>query len=433
MARRCRITHTHGAPSNIKTDNAKSEQGHVWNTHCRDNCIGQTSTEPDSPWQNPAERRIGSLASMVKNVMAAFDVPLNKHDWAQKWCCDVHNIAANRKLGWINPLAISEGHTSDASVFRFHIWEPIWYYNPQKQPRSNFSKGRWLGIAHLAGDAFTYYIQTEKDMGEGRNQVLIRSLIKSRRKNIGTPAEYVNDDPELADFFFGDNDSGKHSSRIPEVDPHADQGEMESRGDQDASQIKRPIEVETVEDTEDDVNVTIMGEPISSEPIDMELPTDPEELKQLYDQFEMEEEPDCEFERIVDHVLRDGKLLLKVQYDNDATTHIVEVPFAVLKKDVPLELAKYIRDKVLEDRRNGHYNEWAKKMLRSHARCVRRLYRSYNVGATIRAQRARRANKNRVSKNMRNDQRGSKVKFGIKVPHNTREALLMDKQNGNSK
>ena len=67
--------------------------------YCRDVCIDNITTEPHSPWQNPAEKRIGTLGSMVRNAMQTFGVPLKKHDWVQKGVCDVHNILADQKLG----------------------------------------------------------------------------------------------------------------------------------------------------------------------------------------------------------------------------------------------------------------------------------------------------------------------------------------------
>eukprot|EP00957_Ditylum_brightwellii_P140635 10713595-Ditylum_brightwellii.AAC.1 len=84
-----------GIPSTLKIDNAQSEE----------------TTEPHSPWQNPAEPKIGQLNSMVKNVMRQLNVPLNEHDWAQKWCTELHNCTASRKLGWKLPNGISKGYT----------------------------------------------------------------------------------------------------------------------------------------------------------------------------------------------------------------------------------------------------------------------------------------------------------------------------------
>eukprot|EP00957_Ditylum_brightwellii_P192357 14643328-Ditylum_brightwellii.AAC.1 len=77
----------------LKTGNMQSELGRTWSDHCRLHCIQQQTTELHTPWQNPAEPKIGQL-----NLM---------------------------KLGRKSPLEMSEGHTQDTSKFQFHIWEPI--------------------------------------------------------------------------------------------------------------------------------------------------------------------------------------------------------------------------------------------------------------------------------------------------------------------
>jgi ribosomal protein S12 len=189
-----------GAPTIMKTDNAQSELGETWKPHLREVCTASETTEPHQPWQNPAQRKIGALGVMVRNVMRAFKVPLNRHDYCQKWCCDVHNVVANRKLGWRSPLERNAGHTPDISKIRFHFWEPVWYYKPSKQPHDNLKKARWLGFAHNSGDEFTYLIEPEGQKGRF-HQVLIRSNIKTRRKNIGMSNEFVNNDPKYVDFF----------------------------------------------------------------------------------------------------------------------------------------------------------------------------------------------------------------------------------------
>ena len=145
----------------LKSDNAMSEVGSEWTKHCRDQCIAQQTTEPHTPSQNQAEPRIGHLNSMVMRCMRNFNVPISKHDWVQKWCCDVHNILASRALKWETSLSISTGYTPDISKFRFHIWEPIWYFVPgEKSPLNNLRPTRWLGFANSSGDDMTYYIWT---------------------------------------------------------------------------------------------------------------------------------------------------------------------------------------------------------------------------------------------------------------------------------
>ena len=116
--------------------------------------------------------------------------------------------------------------------------------------------------------------------------------------------------------------------------------------------------------------------------------------------------------------------------------HTLEVPYTILKKDVPLELAKYIRQSVVEMKRGGRYNTWAKNVIKNHQRVIRRLYRQYNIN--IFSQRSRRTVQNakeslRKSKNARNAMKKAREKFGFRIPINTRQALLFDKENGNTK
>ena len=50
---------------------------------------------------------------MVRNITREFDVPLKEHDWAQKWCDDVQNIASSKKINSRCLLESNEGHTQD--------------------------------------------------------------------------------------------------------------------------------------------------------------------------------------------------------------------------------------------------------------------------------------------------------------------------------
>jgi hypothetical protein len=100
-----------------------------------------------------------------------------------------------------------------------------------------------------------------------------------------------------------------------------------------------------------------------------------EDTEQLYGQFQMEDDEEYKIDKIVDHVFKDRVLILTVKYQGESMgEHILEVPFAVLKKDIPLELAKYVRDHVLDRKVNGFYNQWANKTIKAHTRCIKRLY-----------------------------------------------------------
>jgi hypothetical protein len=78
----------------------------------------------------------------------------------------------------------------------------------------------------------------------------------------------------------------------------------------------------------------------------------------------------------------------------------MEGPFLVLKKDVPLECAKYIRNYVVDSTtlRLGTFMIWAKKILKQHSCAICRLHtRAYGTGISVRYARNRRAQRNRTT------------------------------------
>ena len=104
-----------------KTNNTATEVGTKWTNWCRDHCIDTKYTEPHSRWQNIAKQGIGNPGTMVRRCMRAFNAPLSRHAWCQKWCADVRNFLASRKLDWRTPTEILTGDTPDISVFRFYF------------------------------------------------------------------------------------------------------------------------------------------------------------------------------------------------------------------------------------------------------------------------------------------------------------------------
>lgn len=421
---------TYGVPDAIRSDNAQSETDKEWTEWCRKYCCDQQTTIRDSPWMNFAERNIGTLGAMVRNCHRAFHVPPQYHNWTQKWCCDCHNIASNRQLGWLSPDSIHFGHTPDISPFRFHLWEPIWYFEKgAKMPIDTWKPGRWLGFAHQAGDSFSYWIRTERTTG--RDAYLIRTDVKTRRKNIGTDQEYVNDDIEQADFILAFKN---HAGNIISDDA------LETIWEDDMEPSQSDDLPATGEPGPDPQEIQ------HEDPYPGETPLfdehDPGDLSDLYAQFQMEEdEDDFEFEKIVDHRFQDGVLLLKARYQGQSSgENVMEVPFRLLRKDVPLECAKYIRQHVIDSNRRsqGPHTEWANKFIKQHSRATRRLYRIYNIDASMRYQRSRRAKNNRTAAtlafdathhtaNKKKKKARPKEKFGVTVPRSTRHALLLDK------
>ena len=179
-----------GPPHEIISDNAKSEVGNAWTNIMRDHMIKSRTSEPHNQHQNPSEAEWGRLGNMIKNVLRQSRAPVELCNWTAMYCCQINNHVSRRSLKYKTPMEISNGHTPDISMFRFHFYEPLWYFDPKiKLPRSNLLKCRYLGLAESCGDAMTYYLLKEPDSAKTRRQVLMRSVIKTRRKNIG---QHVN-------------------------------------------------------------------------------------------------------------------------------------------------------------------------------------------------------------------------------------------------
>lgn len=75
----------------------------------------------------------------------------------------------------------------------------------------------------------------------------------------------------------------------------------------------------------------------------------------------------------MDHKFDDGVLKLRVKDFGADNSHYSDIRFNILKQDVPFELAKYIREHVMETTRYGTYGSWAKQFLQNHTRALRRL------------------------------------------------------------
>ena len=155
-------------------------------------------------------------------------------------------------------------------------------------------------------------------------------------------------------------------------------------------------------------------------------------LEEIYDQFEIEDLDDYQCEKISDHYFKNGTLILKASYFvNNNVLDTIKFLFSILKKDVPIELAQYIREKVIENRRGGIYNTCAKGVLNNHNRCIRRLFWSYNINyiSKIYRDQVNFHNKLQPSWNKHNAMKRYREKFDIKISNNVRETLALDKTN----
>ena len=401
-----------GIPQGIKSDNAKSEVGQKWTDWCRQYCVDQSFTEPMSPWQNCAEQGIGDLGRMVARCMRAFNAPPSRHGWCQLWCKDVRNHLASRKLDWRTPTERLTGNTPDISVFRFHFWQPIEYFDHSvKQPDDGWLPGRFLGIAWESGDSMTYHVETDKPKGHGRNVILVRSTVRPRIRSIH---------PSTSDTSA----SGEPTTEQPNFKVLSESKTSESTPPADIPPSQSHTDIHNPEVTPEDADVN--WEEDSTPGIE-------DEDQALVDEniiasFHNEEE-DFEFDQIIGHHWEEGNLILNVQLMSGQTYN---APFSLIKKDRPIELAKYIRREVVERRRGGWYENWAKGVLKQSSQTLRRMHRYHRTDRINRTHHVKNITLRRLSRNKRQNLKRDRVKYGIKVPNSVKEALELDKLNKNN-
>ena len=72
------------------------------------------------------------------------------------------------------------------------------------------------------------------------------------------------------------------------------------------------------------------------------------------------DEEDYEFDKIKSYHWDQGMLILTILLRSGKK---YDAPFSLIKKDRPVEVAQFIKGNVVEKRRGGRYEQWAKKVL----------------------------------------------------------------------
>jgi hypothetical protein len=132
-------------------------------------------------------------------------------------------------------------------------------------------------------------------------------IIRTRGKNIGTKEEYTNNDPMLADFFLDQMELvvNKNDEMVDEatatevpitaVDP-LNHGKFSVDDEVPTNNLRE----------EHDLSKALPPEEANNDE-----PRTPEEMERLYDQYEMEDDVNYKFDRILDYEFQDGILVLK--------------------------------------------------------------------------------------------------------------------------
>ena len=112
-----RFLHEIGIPSELHTDGAGELVHGEWNTLCQRHKIHRTFTEPQSPWQNIAERAGGVIKSKVRDMMRRINTPLILWDYCVEYVAEVKCMTATDlfDLNGRTPFEAVLGYTPDIS------------------------------------------------------------------------------------------------------------------------------------------------------------------------------------------------------------------------------------------------------------------------------------------------------------------------------
>jgi hypothetical protein len=330
--------------------------------------------------------------------MSMYSTPNRYWDYAVEYSVELINHTAVRKLKWRTPYEHLHGDTPDISVFRFTLFEPIYYLEPSMQfPQANMIPGRFLGIARTTGDVFTFIVIP--DNGNSRTS-LHRSVIRSRDPGKKDPyAEYNRGEPEAdhEDIALGDDNMTKESD------------------EQDAINITHDEVI-----LDDSGNTQVITHAGNTEFYQ-------EDTNEIYNHFDLEQK--CEdIERIISSNFNetDGKLYLLVKWANGQES---SVDAQLIQSDDPIRLARFIKDNPVERLRNGFWSQWAEKTLNSVSKTIHRIRRMYKH---IDWKESTYPHSRKVIRRGKAYPIQMQSLLGVEVPRNTREALRLDKKNNNN-
>jgi hypothetical protein len=167
-----RFLHEVGIPSEMLTDGAQELVAAEWGRTCRKHKIYQVTTEPHSPWQNPAEKNGGLVKRKVKHLMQSTNTPIVCWDYCWEYASAIRSHVAvnNMLLDDVTPYQKVHGHTpnvTEYTMFKWYQW--VWYHDPPSPDKVRI--GRWLGPAHNIGQGYCHHILTDKGKVASRSTV----------------------------------------------------------------------------------------------------------------------------------------------------------------------------------------------------------------------------------------------------------------------
>ena len=419
-----------GAPISIRRDNSKMQVSHLWQEYMRRYNVADEFTEPYNPQQNPAEREIGQIKTIMERTFN--DTGCDAKAWYRLAChvADVRNNTARERLEWRTPEEKATGHTTDITgLLLFKFWEDVYYYEP-KLGKELF--GKWCGRAENYGDDLSYWI-----LKTDTEELIVRATVRKADKRPNKRFTILNADGSNPVIYETGNELTTNEMEIFEIGEDAEKETERKSHDPDPTifsvldykdimedktgkvpkngthkidpndLIDKKIiydgKIGTIKDRVDDDNFRVQLENGRNRVL-----TYNELLQELLrpeeDGFER-----WEFEDILDHRWSPDKkghidLLIKWKGEYDDTWE----PMNVIKKDDPTNVAEYAQKRDLLENNAWRWARRYVKNKKKHMRLKRMIMASKKNYAP-------------------------KYQFGFRVPRTVKEAYALDKLAGNDK
>lgn len=158
------FAHEYGAPDWLVHDGAAAQsRAHTrFQKMMRRYDILSHISEKERPNQNPAEGGIRQLKIKLYRAMQKRNVPKRLWDFGLKWVSEIGNLTVNssKYSGGRTPLECITGETPDISEYvDFTFYDYVVYRHNAGLGESNL--GRWLGVSHKIGNLMSYWILPE--------------------------------------------------------------------------------------------------------------------------------------------------------------------------------------------------------------------------------------------------------------------------------
>ena len=410
-----------GAMKCLFSDNAKSETSNAVKQLQRMYCIDDAQSEPHYQHQNYAERKIQDVKRMSNNIMDRVGCPAKYWLLALTFVIGLVNVLVNSN-GEI-PNTLVTGEVTDISPWlQFHFWEEVFIATDKGGEEV---LARWVYPASNVGDKLTYWVLLNET-----NRLVARSNVRSakdpmfpnRRARPSRPITQLSDSSEgeieVTDrpvIATVQDSYGSEFVKIPKFSPEELLGITFLRETPDDEVIRAKVIRKVLDrDAENHENIKFL---ISLGDDELEELISYNELCDIIeDQWSAEErgeQPVFAFKSITGHQgplfkndprYKGSSYNVKVLWEDGTETW---EPLNMMVKDDKATMAKYAKE-------NGLLDTPGWKNLRKLASRLKLLNRMIRMA------------------NARSEANAVRYKFGVRVPRNVKEALELDRQNGNT-